>query len=393
MILAGMIGSALKIIADQTGGDSYCGARYSFEGVLVPRIIYDDDDKMPSPFAGGIFAETRKCHKPTNLCDLANDLLVNQPSIFAYFLDGTRRTYKIDDIKYSNKIYPIIAGQVAVGWNHRKDKEIIGADCKHHLVICLPDSADAAGNIKRFRSKIESLRSDLNEALNGKACIERIILYKTALNSGEKLEDKAIAKVHEHMLQLEKEMVQDLAKARKLSTEQFLIKDGSLEYRKVGKSNPFSDFNRIKGNYEHVVGVSKSFNPQAILAQSKLKDQGSIASLPAFSRTPVFRYVNPYNSDIAYGVWYVRIRNSSLGDYSPFSGVLKLEKILITDDEITYGLDSDQVDTITAHIINERNPVCFGSDNRWANHLYPIYLTETFLKRKLYSTEYFTNIF
>jgi hypothetical protein len=31
-------------------------------------------------------------------------------------------------------------------------------------------------------------------------------------------------------------------------------------------------------------------------------------------------------------------------------------------------------------IINERNPVCYGSDDRWANHLYPIYLTEKYIK-------------
>jgi hypothetical protein len=33
---------------------------------------------------------------------------------------------------------------------------------------------------------------------------------------------------------------------------------------------------------------------------------------------------------------------------------------LITDEEIENGLDSQEIDLITANIINERNPVCYG---------------------------------
>jgi hypothetical protein len=53
---------------------------------------------------------------------------------------------------------------------------------------------------------------------------------------------------------------------------------------------------------------------------------------------------------------------------------------LITDDEIENGIDSQEVDLITTNIINERNPVCYGKDDRWANHLYPVFLTESFCK-------------
>ena len=28
-------------------------------------------------------------------------------------------------------------------------------------------------------------------------------------------------------------------------------------------------------------------------------------------------------------------------------------------------LDTEEVDLISANIINERNPVCYGEDNRW----------------------------
>ena len=57
------------------------------------------------------------------------------------------------------------------------------------------------------------------------------------------------------------------------------------------------------------------------------------------------------------------------------------------------GISTDEVDTITANIINERNPVCYGADNRWANHLYPVYVTESFVKSKYLGENLFLNLF
>ena len=57
------------------------------------------------------------------------------------------------------------------------------------------------------------------------------------------------------------------------------------------------------------------------------------------------------------------------------------------------GLNSDEVDLISANLINERNPVAYGNDARWANHLYPVYLTERFVKSQYISDLHFLNLF
>ena len=44
-----------------------------------------------------------------------------------------------------------------------------------------------------------------------------------------------------------------------------------------------------------------------------------------------------------------------------------------------YGTDSELVDLLSSSIINERNPVCYGSDLRWANHLYPTIIQQNSL--------------
>ncbi|MCX7865416.1 MAG: hypothetical protein N2423_10360, partial [Novosphingobium sp.] len=36
-------------------------------------------------------------------------------AIFSFFLDGSRHTYKVDDMSFQKNVYPIIAGQVGVG--------------------------------------------------------------------------------------------------------------------------------------------------------------------------------------------------------------------------------------------------------------------------------------
>jgi hypothetical protein len=73
--------------------------------------------------------------------------------------------------------------------------------------------------------------------------------------------------------------------------------------------------------------------------------------------------------------------------------MLELEKMLMTGNESENGLETDEIDTITANIINERNPVCYGVDKRWANHLYPVYLTEKYIKSQYISDLHFLNLF
>lgn len=89
-----------------------------------------------------------------------------------------------------------------------------------------------------------------------------------------------------------------------------------------------------------------------------------------------------YNWDflgnVQFGVWYICLRDKSRTQ-TPFDRVVKVEKIekIMMDEEIANGIDSDVIGLISANIINERNPTCYGTDKRWANHLYPVFLTES----------------
>ncbi len=196
------------------------------------------------------------------------------------------------------------------------------------------------------------------------------------------------------MSQREKDLVAELVREGKLNQDNYLVKDGSLEYRPTKEDKADKRRYQIfKNNYNWVLGVSKNFNPEVCVDINGKPNPGFIADLPLYHRTPVACFKNlDWFGDTEFAVWYIRIRDKKR-TRTPFDGIIKVEKILVTQEEIEDGIDSTLVDQLSAYLINERNPVCYGSDLRWANHLYPIYLTEAYVKSRYLSAESFLHLF
>lgn len=379
----------MDIIAKETKGKSYHTYRYGYDSIGIPSIDYDNDsDKVMKWQDQG---ETDDHKNSIDLIEEADNLR-NTPSIIKFFLDGSRHVYKVDDISYSNQVFPVIAGQVGVGCCSRENREISKELFYSHMVLVLPDKSDPDGWDKGyFASKLQKINQS-DELIKLKLQFSAILTYKTSKQASERinLEDLAIAKVQDYMIDCEKMMVEELVRKKRLGQFSYLLKDGSLEYMEKKKNDPRS-LQKIKNNYNWVIGVSKSFNPETIKDHTNRFNAGYIADLPVFHRTPVARYKNNYSGDVEFGVWYIRLRDKK-NTQTPFDGVVKVEKILM-DDEIQHGIDSDTVDLISASIINERTPTCYGTDSRWANHLYPVFLTESFVKSKYINTETFLHLF
>lgn len=382
----------LKFIAELTGGTYYKAFRYCFEGVEVPTVAYDDNQDII--MSKDKIGETDKgLKKPKSLIDLAKKIRNEGKPLFRYFLDGSRRTYKVDDIAYGDRIYPVIAGQIGVGCCERNEPNsfkpsILGMQ----IVLSLPECADKDGKSDLFFNSLVQKLNGLPILKKRTISLEKILSYSDrALKEGEKYEHKGIAKIQDEMVETEKRLVLQLVKERKLNFDSYLIKDGSLEYKKI-KGVDYKDLSAIKSNYQCVVGVSKAFNPELFKDSRKRNLAKKIADLPPFHRTPAFRYTNERAPGVEFSIWYLRIREINR-TISPFDGVLKIEKILITDEEQEKGLDSDEIDNISANLINERHPTCYGVDSRWANHLYPVYLTEKYIKCNYISEMQFLNLF
>ena len=383
-----------NIIEEETGGKSYKAHKYSLDN---DRSSLDYGESDDGTFVWKKRGETDPPAKYKSLESLSKILATRDEQVLTYFLDGSRRVYKVDDMAYTlsggrKAIYPTIAGQVGVGICKRQSKKVSPEDMTREIVISIPRLADADGKGGAF----ESLALKLNNSTELTRIQQCGWKFSTPIpydvrTDDRKFEDRGTAKIQEIMIEREKSMVKKLVRQGKLNQDNYLVKDGSLEYRltKTDRDDEKS-YQSFKQNYNWVIGLSKSFNPEACFDKGKA-DPGFIAEIPPYNRTSV-AYFGSDKDPLAFAVWYVRVRDKSK-TRTPFDGILKVEKILVRDDEINNGMETETVDRLTALIINERNPTCYGTDARWANHIYPIYLTEMFVKSLYLSTESFLHLF
>lgn len=378
----------LHILAEKTFGESYATHKYCFDDNEPPDAFEAEKD-----FSFKDYGETIRYSTPINLSQFQKQL--NSP-VFSYFLDGSRRTYKIDDIRYDARIYPVLIGQIGVACCHRASSDNFKSlRTENRLILAIPIQANPDGG--DFDSPFfDELKNNINSESSLKRLglkLHKIIAYPE--REGLEYSNLAIAALHEEMLDMEKEFIDWLVKEKRVLTPYCrLIKDGSIEYQKSTRGT-YRDLSRLKSNYKCVVGVSKRFNPEKCVDRTGKSNASLIAKLPLYHRTPVFKFISERaggeGGSVYIAAWYIRIRDIK-HTISPFDGVVKAERILTDSKEIEEGLDSEEVDLISANLVWERNPTCYGKDFRWANHLYPIYLTELNLKSRRLSDHVLMNI-
>lgn len=384
------------ILERETGAKRmFHGQRYSLDIAQRPTIDYGRDNATWKRSG-----ETDPFRGYRDLTERYRMIAEYHDECLAYFLDGSRRVYKVDDIAFSRSgrvsVFPVLAGQIGVGCCTRTNRKMHKKRFYYECALALPDLANADGRA----GFAEALASKLNEAeaLKRRGLrFHHVFFYDTSRPSEEwkKIgrnfyESRGTAKIQDRMIWLEQEMVRSLVKDHLLDQEHYLIKDGSLEYRGFGKRGEEGTHNGMlhQEQYEWVLGVSKQFNPEVCMDESGKSNPGFIAGLSLGERTPAAEYIW---KNVKYAVWYIRIRRPEQ-TRSIFDGIIKVEKILIGDEK-DCGMDTDRIDDLSARLFLERNPVCYGSDDRWANHLYPIYATEKFIKAQYLSDEVFLQLF
>jgi hypothetical protein len=347
-------------------------------------IAYNCDDNAVVQATKSVFAETDRSRQGT--VSLHSMLSGNNapPSIFRYFLDGSRHTYKVDDIAIGKKIFPIVAGQIIVGCCERKDRNTFKKyDLRSKIVLSMPDDFDDDDRGENFcRSYCEGLNAEIRKIpfiKDRNISIDKLLLYKTDGNTGDKDKDnyknRAVAIIQNEMVDNEQLLVSQLCKDNRLNDESWLIKDGSLEYNPSFSNLGFDvvQWNNLRTNYQRVVGVSKQFDPELLPDYEGNRLSQTIANLKPFERTKVYRYESQHKGGSAfYAVWYLRLRGGKEESRNfretQFADVVKCEMVLLDENK---PIDTDVINVISANLIREAYPVCFGADTRWANHLYP----------------------
>ncbi|EHL81111.1 hypothetical protein [Coprobacter fastidiosus] len=304
-------------------------------------------------------------------------------SLFKYFLDGTRQVYKVGDIAIDGVVYPLAVGQIIVGYCGREGRDIKIGKAIRKLVLAVPVQYDTKKQGQNFfRKKCE----EINKKVQVSLFYQKFHMKFSDVISYGNITDKqiemgrnkylrlAISKIQNEMLDQERLLVEEMVLNGLVSNDDaMLIKDGSIEYKKDFTNRPDKElasavFNQ---NFRDVVGVSKLFDPE-LLSRNEPHIGTIIAELKPMHRTKAYRYIHEGKS---YCVWYIRLRNT-INRSNSYSDIIKVEMFMVGNKIKQSAL----IDSISAHLINEAYPVCYGKDARWANHLYPVYVTETFCK-------------
>ena len=305
-------------------------------------------------------------------------------SNFSFFMDGSRRTYKIGDIVIDGgkKIYPVVIAQIRAGCTERD-----GAKKLHsHQTILRKNLLLLSDKINTV--DFREIQQRLMRTAVAKEMFLEVVSYRFESEKHNIPVNAAIAKANSIMHDMEIEILSNMVKSGSLDTDRMLIVDGPLQFLRqdTGKAE-FSDL------FYNVIGVSKSFNPM-LPASGKSKRGGTqigaeLLKLEYGERTPVFMKENDRGR--RFGVWYLRIRPKNRVS-NPLEGIIKIEKMAL-EDYYDSGIPTDIIDTISLSLLNECSPTCYGRDERWASHLYPVYLTETLIKSTFESDLVFINNF
>ena len=109
----------LTLLEDATNGKSYKSYKYcADEEIRVPSVAYDENNDL-TPVKDQYGETDTTLKEPKDLINFARKIALEDP-LFKFFLDGSRRTYKVDDIELNRRIFPIVAGQIGVACVERK---------------------------------------------------------------------------------------------------------------------------------------------------------------------------------------------------------------------------------------------------------------------------------
>ena len=371
-------------------------------------VLYNEIDETVTEESEGYgkFAETDVETKDSVQIPYDYIQEASEESLFKYFLDGSRHIFKVADMPIGPQVYPILAGQIVVGCCRRDSRtEFKVEKLESKFAIALPKKYKPSGKdedfTRHFKEELNKYLSSSFEKRGIKIQIGDVFLYPTDGPNVEKSDKdrftrSAMATIQYEMTDVEQKMVQQLcsSKPTKLTDEQWLIKDGSLQYNPNYSFIQGSEWQKMRANYKYVVGISKGFNPGLIKDYKGNPLTRTIAELKPYHRTRAYIYRSDMSKDangnpIPFAVWYVRLRNSSYRD-TAFSDVIKCELIM---NSAATKIDSSMINWISANLIQEANPVCYGKDARWGNHLYPIYLTESLCKANYIDGGVFMNLF
>jgi len=304
-------------------------------------------------------------------------------SFFRYFLDGAQRSYRVIEASIRGHYLPFCAGQIGVAVLRRNDHGRFSAVrglTTIRNVLAVPDIIE--------KDNAEDIGKTINTELEERHHFT-IVRYAYSTKEDKDPGDLGRAMIIDEMQRQELRTIRKMIQENMIGDQTMLAKDGGLQYRhdKIKDLNLSSD---DIVQLRNVIGLAKTFNASIPLGKGRARQSiGNLTkSLQWKERTTVIRPQD--NKSTSYGWWYLRVRPTRWM-YSPLQGIVKVE-VFATGQEKEDGILSERADTISSYVLAERNVTPYKADARWATHIYPIYLTETYLRSSFLSHTRFKSL-
>lgn len=292
-----------------------------------------------------------------------DDIPATKPLLFKYFLDGSMMTttvgYIIDP---KRRCLPMLLAQVAVAATRLENSYLKIESYNNKNVLFFPDT---------FGDYDKTQLNKITEQVSSQVDVE--FELSVEYYEFEQREDpvaSARQSVLKTMHSMEICQIDQLAKSNRLTRESLLLIDGSLQF--------YENLSRYREAFQNVVGVAKSFDlHKPVGTGKKAKQVGTlVAGLQHRHRTAA-REVKARNLSI--GSWYLRLHPSRrLTNVS--DGVVKLEVFPENSSDSNAKLSFSRCQRLSRDVLALRHPATPTTDARWASHLYPVYMTERYLK-------------
>lgn len=283
--------------------------------------------------------------------------------LFRYFLDGSMRTtnagYVVDP---KNRFLPIFIAQIGVAATKFDNTKIALKTYKDRNILFLPETFSDA-DIREARRLVRQIaqRSRLPLELDLQ-CYE--------VEDKKPPIDGARKKVLSTMHNMEIDLIADLASSGEVTRDSLLMIDGSLQF--------YKNLEHAKEAFHNVVGVAKSFDLNHSIGKGQVGTL--VATLKLHHRTPA-RKIGHRNLSI--GAWYMRLHSTRAHtSLAATDGVVKIEVFPEAATGAEPVLDTNRCNLISKNVLALRHPTTPWTDPRWASHLYPIHVTENYIKTR-----------
>jgi len=320
-----------------------------------------DDLEELSSFSAETSAETRHINVMASTEDYVN---------ISYFEDGAKRgssqfvctlKQKENDI-YNEVDYPLCLAQTVATCCHRdlSGRMNVEKDVSKTYLIMHKRLEE------RLDNPCETLKDSINSVINSNQ--ENIIIDDIVSFDPDKKESAPI-KATQLLRRQEAELIEEMAKSGSVNEDNWMVVDGPLSIKEA----EFQNFN-IKG-YKYMIGVEKSFHDK----YEKRPFAQTINTLKEGYRTRAF-VPRSKRGNAKVALWYLRLRRPDRPNDR--SHIVACE-LLIPDGQ--EKIDTNLINRVSNAILREAYPLCYGSDERWRTHLYPVFVTEKICKSLFHS--------